>query len=59
MRAVRKPFVARAHVRIGDERRDLEGGECREIRFAMIPGVRGEQRVARAERREGRHDGQQ
>lgn len=57
--AIGKPVVALAHLRVGNERRDLEGRERREIRFTMVAYVRREHRRTRAHRRVGLHDRQQ
>ena len=46
--AVRKPFVAFPHVRVGNQRRHLQRGERREICLAVIP------RIGRQHRRQAR-----
>ena len=56
---IRKPFVARAHLQIGDERGHTPLGQDGEIRFALIARVRRQHRRARAERRQRVYDGEQ
>ena len=59
VRAIGEPFIARPHVWVSDQRRDLARRERGEIRFAVVARIGGEQRVARAECGERVDDRQQ
>ena len=54
--AVREPFVALPHIRVGNECWHRQRGERGEIRFAMVARVRRVHRRARAPRRKGLDD---
>ena len=53
---IRKPFVARAHIGIGDERRYFQRRERGEMRFTVVARVGRAHRRTRAQRGERLHD---